>query len=41
MEISGTAMMALESPCRSTLSRARNMRARDLPDAGGALSSKY
>ena len=33
--------MTFLSPWLNSLSRARNMSARDLPDAGGALSSKY
>ena len=38
IEVSGTATITLRTPWFSSLSRPRNMSARDLPAAGGALS---
>ena len=41
IERSGTATITFLSPWLKSLSSARNISARDLPDAGGALSSRY
>ena len=41
IERSGTATMTFLRPWLKSLSSARNISARDLPDAGGALSRRY
>ncbi|WP_265286481.1 hypothetical protein [Verminephrobacter eiseniae] len=41
MERSGTTMMACRKPWLLSLSSAMNINARDLPEAGGDLISKY
>ena len=41
MLISGTAMMTFLTPWLISLSKAKNIMARDLPEAGGDLMSKY